>query len=143
MVKGRVITGVIGGVVGLLSLMTPSFNVSGSLFGQEVVNVSFTLFQLLNASKDPTFILIIIALIGLGSIIAFVHPIGGVLQLTGGLLLGAGVTSQGGTAYFGIAGITIQLQLGFYLIMLASIITLIGFAFRKEKEKHEEIKRES
>ncbi len=90
-VRVRTLTGIWGGVLGLLSLFLPYLRISGSLFGYEIVAEDFTLFELLNLCGDRetlVFLYIIIGLIVVGSIVAFIHPIGGGIQLFGGLLFG-------------------------------------------------------
>lgn len=136
MMKGRVLTGILGGVLGIFSLFQPYLRISGSLFGREIIARDFTLFQLLDliqkSGQDTTNLYAVIGLIGLGSLIAFAHPIGGVLQLLGWLFFGWGIATKGGEAtQFLLAEASTRFQLGFYLAAFASILTLIGFAFRK------------
>ena len=133
-VRVRTLTGIWGGVLGLLSLFLPYLRISGSLFGYEIVVEDFTLFELLNLYGDRetlVFLYIIIGLIVVGSIVAFIHPIGGGIQLSGGLLFGWGISSGGGAFQFPF--VNVQFQLGFYLVILASIIALTGFGFKKVK----------
>ena len=130
-VRVRTLTGIWGGVLGLLSLFLPYLRIS--LLGLEIVAEDFTLFELLNLCGDRetlVFLYIIIGLIVVGSIVAFIHPIGGGIQLFGGLLFGWGISSGGGAFQFPF--VNVQFQLGFYLLILASIIALTGFGFKSK-----------
>ncbi|KXB08731.1 hypothetical protein AKJ56_00520 [candidate division MSBL1 archaeon SCGC-AAA382N08] len=134
MKKGRIISGAFGGILGLYSLFQPYIRLSGSILGRVIANEEYTLFNLLNLlnelEQDSTGLYIVIGLVITGSIIAFIHPSGGLLQLSGWILFGYGVTSEGFAVriLLGLAELNTEFYQGFYLILIASIITLAGFA---------------
>jgi len=132
--KGRIITGIVGGALGLLSLALPWITFRGSLFGYEIIGKEFTLLEIMDLASDPVPIFLIIVLVLAGSVIAFASAWGGVMQLLSWALLTYGVTSElGREMIFGIHGlveVSYSFQNGLFLAVIASIITLIGFAFR-------------
>jgi len=134
MSKGRVITGIVGGALGLLSLALPWIMFRGSLVRYEIIVKEFTLFEIMELVSDPMPILLIIILVVAGSVIAFASAWGGVIQLLSWVLFSYGVTSElGREMIFGIGGlveVSYSFQNGLFLAVIASIITLVGFAFR-------------
>lgn len=140
MQKGRVITGVIGGVLGFLSLFSPFLRISGSLLGKEVVSGQFNLFKLVDIAgqldRNAIGLYVVVGLIAIGSVLAFARPAGGIFQLLGWLFFGYGVMTRGvGIKIFsGLAEVSTEFAPGFYLAVLASVITLSGFALASENE---------
>ena len=118
----------------MLSLALPWIMFRGSLFRYEIIAKEFTLFEIMELVSDPMPILLIIILVVAGSVIAFASAWGGVIQLLSWVLFSYGVTSDlGREMIFGIHGlveVSYSFQNGLFLAVIASLITLVGFAFR-------------
>lgn len=130
-------TGVIGGALGILSLLLPWIGVSGQILGQKVIGVNYTLLALLqNAANTPELLYIVAGLIIIGSLLAFFKPAGGILQLGSWVLFSMSAAGASGGSISGLVGASVSFQIGFFLAVFASIITLCGFALgKKQKEK--------
>lgn len=136
--KGRIITGICGGALGLLSLALPWIRFSGSVYRYEVIAKELTLIEIIDwlseIGNDPTPVLLIILLAIAGSVIAFASAWGGVIQLLSWVLFSYGVTFELGREMIfgisGVVGISYAFQVGLFCAVIASIITLLGFAFR-------------
>lgn len=81
--------------------------------------------------KNAIGLYIVVGIIAIGSVLASAQPTGGILQLLGWLLFGYGIMTKGiGMKIFsGLAEISTEFTPGFYLAVIASIITLSGFAW--------------
>lgn len=137
------IASLLGGASGLSSLLLPYALVSGGVLGVPVQAEPYTLIELASlladAGEDPQMVYLLILLIVVGSTMAVIGAVsrrsiailGGLVQGIAAVAFAYGATMEGSrTFFYGLSQLDLSLELGFFVLVIASSVSLSAALWR-------------